>query len=217
MHILYILILAFVQGLAELLPVSSSAHVVVVEKLLGLDPSSPAMTLLLVMLHTGTMFAVIVYFWSQWRDAYFQSTGAFKKFAGFVVVATAPHLAIRSGSLCERWALASDRYVSRGLASLSWWESGPTGLSSDAPDARANLRPSSTPAALAERIPGPRHELQTPANRYAGAALPPHRGRHLPLACIGPANVPPVLHPSRTPTVLRKVLCPTMRTAALRQ
>jgi len=61
----------------------------VVEKLLGLDPSSPAMTLLLVMLHTGTMFAVIVYFWSQWRDAYFQSTGAFKKFAGFVVVATA--------------------------------------------------------------------------------------------------------------------------------
>jgi len=89
MHILYILILAFVQGLAELLPVSSSAHVVVVEKLLGLDPSSPAMTLLLVMLHTGTMFAVIVYFWSQWRDAYFQSTGAFKKFAGFVVVATA--------------------------------------------------------------------------------------------------------------------------------
>jgi len=69
MHILYILILAFVQGLAELLPVSSSAHVVVVEKLLGLDPSSPAMTLLLVMLHTGTMFAVIVYFWSQWREA----------------------------------------------------------------------------------------------------------------------------------------------------
>ena len=65
-----------IQGLAELLPVSSSAHVVVAEKLLGLDPSSPAMTLLLVMLHTGTMFAVIVYFWSQWRDAYFQSMDA---------------------------------------------------------------------------------------------------------------------------------------------
>jgi len=47
------------------------------------------MTLLLVMLHTGTMFAVVVYFWSQWRDAYFQSIGAFKKFAGFVVLATA--------------------------------------------------------------------------------------------------------------------------------
>jgi undecaprenyl-diphosphatase len=47
------------------------------------------MTLLLVMLHTGTMFAVIVYFWSQWRSAYFQSMSTFKKFAGFVALATA--------------------------------------------------------------------------------------------------------------------------------
>lgn len=68
---------------------SSSAHVVVIEKLLGLDLSSPPMTLLLVMLHTGTMFAVIVYFWRQWREAYFQSIVSFKKFAGFVVLATA--------------------------------------------------------------------------------------------------------------------------------
>jgi len=83
-----VIILAIVQGLTELLPVSSSAHVVVTEKLLGLNPSSPPMTLLLVMLHTGTMFAVIVYFWSQWRSTYFQSTAAFKKFAGLVVLAT---------------------------------------------------------------------------------------------------------------------------------
>jgi undecaprenyl-diphosphatase len=87
--LLYILILAVVQGLAELLPVSSSAHVVVAEKLLGLDPSSPQMTLLLVMLHTGTMFAVMVYFWRQWRGTYFQNMPAFKKFAGYVVLATA--------------------------------------------------------------------------------------------------------------------------------
>ena len=76
-----ILILAIVQGLAELLPVSSSAHVVVAEKLMGLDPSSPEMTLVLVMLHTGTMFAVIVYFWKQWKRAYFSSADAFKRFA----------------------------------------------------------------------------------------------------------------------------------------
>jgi undecaprenyl-diphosphatase len=84
-----ILILAIVQGLAELLPVSSSAHVIVAEKLLGLDPSAPRMTLLLVMLHTGTMFAVIAYFWKRWREAYFQSSAAFRKFAEFVVTATA--------------------------------------------------------------------------------------------------------------------------------
>ena len=89
MSFLDVVILAVVQGLAELLPVSSSAHVVVAEKLLGLDPSSPPMTLLLVMLHTGTMFAVIVYFWRQWRGAYFSSAAAFKAIAGRLVLATA--------------------------------------------------------------------------------------------------------------------------------
>jgi len=44
MSIVHVIVLAIVQGLAELLPVSSSAHVVVTEKLMGLDPSSPQMT-----------------------------------------------------------------------------------------------------------------------------------------------------------------------------
>src|SRR3981189_1439621 len=79
MSIFKVIILALVQGLAELLPVSSSAHVVVAEKLMGLDASSPQMTLLLVMLHTGTMFAVIVYFWNQWKKTYFSSGDAFKR------------------------------------------------------------------------------------------------------------------------------------------
>src|SRR6202789_2942227 len=65
-----ILILALIQGACELLPVSSSAHVIAAEKLMHLDPSSPEMTFLLVMLHTGTMFAVIVYFWNSWLDHY---------------------------------------------------------------------------------------------------------------------------------------------------
>ena len=88
MSILQVIALAVVQGLAELLPVSSSAHVVVAEKLMGLNPSSPEMTLLLVMLHTGTMFAVIVYFWRQWRETYFRSTATFRRFAVLVVIAT---------------------------------------------------------------------------------------------------------------------------------
>lgn len=89
MSLIHVIILAIVQGLAELLPVSSSAHVVVAEKLMGLDPSSPTMTLLLVMLHTGTMFAVIAYFWNQWKDTYFKSTEVFWRFAGLIVLATA--------------------------------------------------------------------------------------------------------------------------------
>ncbi len=88
MTLLKVIVLAIVQGLAELLPVSSSAHVVVAEKLMGLDPSSPPMTLLLVMLHTGTMFAVIAYFWRDWRAIYFQSGAAFRSFVWLIAVAT---------------------------------------------------------------------------------------------------------------------------------
>ncbi|HET9373515.1 MAG TPA: undecaprenyl-diphosphate phosphatase [Chthoniobacterales bacterium] len=87
-NILQILILGLVQGAAELLPVSSSAHVIVVEKLMGLDASSPEMTFLLVMLHTGTMFAVIVYFWNAWRLSYFSSAEVFWKTVKQVIVAT---------------------------------------------------------------------------------------------------------------------------------
>jgi undecaprenyl-diphosphatase len=78
MSLLHVIILAIIQGLAELLPVSSSAHVVVAEKLMGMNPTAPAMTLLLVMLHTGTMFAVIAYFWNQWRRTYFRDAATFK-------------------------------------------------------------------------------------------------------------------------------------------
>jgi undecaprenyl-diphosphatase len=88
MPIYQVVVLALVQGLAELLPVSSSAHVVVAEKLMGLNPSTPQMTLLLVMLHTGTMFAVVAYFWRQWIQTYFSSSDAFKRFAIRLIWAT---------------------------------------------------------------------------------------------------------------------------------
>jgi undecaprenyl-diphosphatase len=88
MSLLHVIILAVVQGLTELLPVSSSAHVVVAEKLMGMNPSSPEMTLLLIMLHTGTMFAVIVYFWKQWRDSYFANVETFLQAAWLAILAT---------------------------------------------------------------------------------------------------------------------------------
>jgi undecaprenyl-diphosphatase len=89
MWLLHVILLAIVQGLAELLPISSSAHVIVAEKLLGMDPTTPDTTLLLVMLHTGTMFAVIVYFWNRWRNAFLQSAAEFKQFIVALILATA--------------------------------------------------------------------------------------------------------------------------------
>jgi undecaprenyl-diphosphatase len=88
-NILQILILGLVQGAAELLPVSSSAHVIIAEKLMGLDPSSPEMTFLLVMLHTGTMFAVIAYFWKAWSKHYFSRVERLRDILVRVVIATA--------------------------------------------------------------------------------------------------------------------------------
>jgi undecaprenyl-diphosphatase len=111
MSVFNVFILAIVQGLAELLPISSSAHVVVAEKLLGLDPSSPPMTLLLVMLHTGTMFAVIVYFWKQWRGAYFSSAAAFKAIALRLIAAS-----VLTAVVGEVIVKIIERTVLRGVA-----------------------------------------------------------------------------------------------------
>src|SRR5580698_1435106 len=88
LNYIQILILAIIQGLCELLPVSSSAHVIAAEKLMHLDPSSPEMTMLLVMLHTGTMFAVIVYFWKGWWKDYFSSPGQLQWFVIQIFIAT---------------------------------------------------------------------------------------------------------------------------------
>jgi undecaprenyl-diphosphatase len=96
-HYLKILLLALIQGAAELLPVSSSAHVIVAERLMGLDPSTPEMVFLLIMLHTGTMFAVLVYFWQRWRGIWLSTAAPEQSKSGesryhfltMVIVATA--------------------------------------------------------------------------------------------------------------------------------
>src|SRR5262245_52325641 len=87
---LKIAVLAVIQGAAELLPVSSSAHVILTERLMDLDPSSPEMTFLLVMLHTGTMFAVLLYFWPRWRKLVSRDAGGGRwRFPLMVLIATA--------------------------------------------------------------------------------------------------------------------------------
>jgi undecaprenyl-diphosphatase len=70
-HFLQIIVLAIIQGLAELLPISSSAHVTIAARLMHCDLLDEKKvfewTFLLVMLHTGTMFSVLIYFWSRWK------------------------------------------------------------------------------------------------------------------------------------------------------
>jgi undecaprenyl-diphosphatase len=87
--LLQIIVLGLVQGATELLPVSSSAHVIVIEKLMGIDPTSPEATFLLIMLHTGTMLAVLAYFWRSWARHYLTDTARATAVARQIVIATA--------------------------------------------------------------------------------------------------------------------------------
>jgi undecaprenyl-diphosphatase len=109
MTLIQILILAAVQGAAELLPVSSSAHVIVIAKIMGLDPTTPEMTLLLVMLHTGTMFAVIFYFWKSWKVSFFASHHQFMAGLKVIMLATifTGAVGLTLKKLIERFALGS--------------------------------------------------------------------------------------------------------------
>jgi undecaprenyl-diphosphatase len=69
MQYLFSIILGIVQGLSEFLPISSSGHLLVFEKLLApLGYNSVSSSQLLVMLHMGTLFAVAVVFWNDWVD-----------------------------------------------------------------------------------------------------------------------------------------------------
>src|SRR5262249_37259053 len=62
------LILSVLQGAFELFPVSSLGHTVIVPALLGwtLDQSDPSFLAFVVVLHLGTAFALLLFFWRDW-------------------------------------------------------------------------------------------------------------------------------------------------------
>lgn len=59
MDVIQAIILGIVQGLTEFLPVSSSAHLVFFQNILGTGPSVAFDTVL----HLGTLVAVVSFFW----------------------------------------------------------------------------------------------------------------------------------------------------------
>jgi len=97
MPIYQAIVLGIVQGLAEFLPISSSAHLILVPWVLGWDDPGLAFD---VALHWGTLFAVLIVFWRDWLkliaaglrslgDRRFLDTAERRLFWG-LVVATIP-------------------------------------------------------------------------------------------------------------------------------
>jgi undecaprenyl-diphosphatase len=70
MTALQAIILAIVQGITELFPISSLGHAVIMPKLLGwnVDQSSDDFLPVLVVMHLGTAVALLLYFWRDWFD-----------------------------------------------------------------------------------------------------------------------------------------------------
>ena len=73
MEILKTIILGIIQGIGEFLPISSSAHLILVPYLLGWEQSSMAFD---IALHFGTLAAVLTIFFKDWWNLFI---GAVKK------------------------------------------------------------------------------------------------------------------------------------------
>lgn len=65
MNWLHALILGIVEGITEFLPVSSTGHLNIVEKLLGHDIASVGMTAFTAIIQVGAILAAVVFFWGD--------------------------------------------------------------------------------------------------------------------------------------------------------
>ena len=110
MSLFHALLLALVQGFTELFPVSSLGHAVVLPALLKLhvDEKASAFLPFLVVLHLGTLLALLIYFWREWigiaRGLFLPGVRAdaenYRRLFTLLVVATLP--AVVLGFLFER-------------------------------------------------------------------------------------------------------------------
>ncbi len=66
MTLFHLFLVAVIQGITEFLPISSSGHLILLPQLTGSTDQGLAID---VAVHVGTLFAVILYFWSDVRAA----------------------------------------------------------------------------------------------------------------------------------------------------
>lgn len=87
MDIIQAIVLGIVQGLTEFLPISSSAHLILVPYFFKWEDPGLAFD---VALHMGTLVAILVFFWRDWLDIFKQVLRGDLKLFLLLVVATIP-------------------------------------------------------------------------------------------------------------------------------
>jgi undecaprenyl-diphosphatase len=101
MSILDAIILGIVEGLTEFLPISSTAHLTIAEKLLGKDIDSDAITAFTAVIQVGAIVAVLIYFREDIRKILSAVFGGFRneqrrksdpnwRFAWLIVIGSVP-------------------------------------------------------------------------------------------------------------------------------
>ncbi len=96
MNLFQSFLLGILQGLTEFIPVSSTAHLLIGQKLLGI-PANDAMFSFLILVQLGTILALIVYFWKgllKMVKAFFAKPLSTQenKLGWFIIFATLPAL-----------------------------------------------------------------------------------------------------------------------------
>lgn len=96
MTLFHAFLLGIIQGLTEFIPVSSTAHLLLTQEILGIAPSD-AMFAFLVLVQMGTIVSLVVYFWKDLLvliKAFFAKPFSTQdnKLAWFIIIATIPAL-----------------------------------------------------------------------------------------------------------------------------
>lgn len=119
MTIEQIIVIAVVQGITEFLPISSSGHLVLVPYLFHWPDQGQFVD---VMVHVGTLFAILIYFW---RDVWKITLGALELFKGkvtpegklaiYIVLATIP--AVAFGLFLKKFGFGD---LERSVTIVAW-------------------------------------------------------------------------------------------------
>ena len=122
MTIFHAIVLGLIQGITEFLPVSSSAHLAIVQNLFGL--TGPVLLVFDVVVHLGTLSALLIYF----RKDLFPFPKVGMKYMGLIIAATIPTVLIGFSikDWMEKyfdvlWVVALTLLINSFILLSTWW------------------------------------------------------------------------------------------------